>query len=66
MTEQATLSLIFLSEFSTAPKITEISGRGVGLDAVKDAVEKANGKINIKSRSGQGTTFEIFLPKDEK
>jgi signal transduction histidine kinase len=65
-TEQEMLDLIFLPEFSTASELTEISGRGIGLDAVKDAVEKANGKINIKSRSGQGTTFEIFLPKDEK
>lgn len=65
-TEQEMLDLIFLPGFSTASELTEISGRGIGLDAVKDAVEKANGKINIKNRSGQGTTFEIFLPKDEK
>jgi len=66
LTEQETLDLIFLPEFSTASELTEISGRGIGLNAVKDAVEKANGKINIKSRSGQGTTFEIFLPKNEE
>jgi len=64
LTKQATLNLIFQSEFSTASKITEISGRGIGLDAVKDAVEKADGKISVKSRSGKGTTFEIFLPEE--
>lgn len=62
LTKQATLRLIFQSEFSTASKITEISGRGIGLDAVKDAVEKADGKISVKSQRGKGTTFEIFLP----
>lgn len=66
LTEQETLDLIFLPELSTASKLTEISGRGIGLDAVKNAVEKAHGKINVNSRSGQGTTFEIFLPRDEE
>ncbi len=63
LTEQATLILIFQSEFSTSQGITEISGRGIGLDVVKDAVEKADGKISVKSQSGKGTTFEIFLPR---
>jgi len=62
LTEQATLNLIFQSEFSTAPEITEISGRGIGLDVVKDAVEKSGGTINVQSQNGKGTTFEIFLP----
>jgi len=66
LNEQETLDLIFLPEFSTASKLTEISGRGIGLDAVKDAVETANGKINVKSQAGKGTTFEIFLPEDEE
>ena len=63
LTEQATLCLIFQSEFSTSQELTEISGRGIGLDAVKDAVEKADGIISVKSQSGKGTTFEIFLPR---
>lgn len=63
LTKQATLRLIFQSEFSTSQKLTEISGRGIGLDAVKDAVEKADGKISVKSQGGNGTTFEIFLPQ---
>lgn len=62
LSEQETLDLIFQPGFSTAPNLTEISGRGVGLDAVKESVENAGGKINIKSRKDVGTTFEIFLP----
>jgi|GEM_PF-1516207 len=63
LTEQETLDLIFLPELSTKSVATEISGRGVGLDAVKFAVENAGGRINVKSQSGEGTVFEIFLPK---
>ena len=62
LTERATLDLIFQSELSTAPHITEISGRGIGLDAVKYEVEKAGGIISVESRNGSGTSFEIFLP----
>ena len=62
LTEQATLDLVFQSELSIAPQLTEISGRGIGLDAVKNTVEKAGGKIKVQSRAGQGTSFEIFLP----
>lgn len=65
LTEQEALDLIFTPEFSTASELTEISGRGIGLDAVKHAVETADGKINVRSRTGKGTTFEIFLPKGE-
>lgn len=63
LTRQATLDLVFQSELSTAPKITEISGRGIGLDAVKISVEKSGGTIKVKSRTGKGTTFEVFLPQ---
>lgn len=55
--------LIFAHGFSTAETISEISGRGVGLDVVRDAVEKAGGKIRVASQSNQGTIFEINLPK---
>ncbi len=64
LTNEATLEMIFQSEFSTAPEITEISGRGVGLDAVKTAVEAADGNIKVKSKLNKGTIFEIFLPNE--
>lgn len=63
LTEQETLDLIFLPEFSIKTETTEISGRGIGLDAVKSMVEKAEGKITVESRPKKGTTFEIFLPR---
>ncbi len=62
--EQATLRLMFQSEFSTAVELTEISGRGIGLDVVKNTVEKVKGTISVKSQSRKGTTFEIFLPEE--
>lgn len=64
LSEQSLLDLIFKPEFSTAERLTEISGRGIGLDAVKDSVEKIGGKIIVKSRKQTGTTFEISLPKE--
>ena len=63
LSEKEALRLIFRSEFSTSAELTEISGRGIGLDAVKDAVENTGGKISVSSRSGKGTTFEIVLPE---
>jgi signal transduction histidine kinase len=64
LSEQEALDLIFQPEFSTASKLTEISGRGIGLDAVKIAIEAEGGKISVKTESGKGTTFEIFLPRE--
>jgi two-component system, chemotaxis family, sensor kinase CheA len=55
-------SLIFLPGFSTAKKVTEISGRGVGMDVVKRNVEAMRGRTLIESRPGEGTTFKIALP----
>lgn len=57
------LDLIFLPGFSTAETVSETSGRGVGLDAVKSLVEVSGGSIAVKSEVGKGTTFEIFLPE---
>ena len=54
---------IFEPGFSTAPEITTVSGRGVGLDVVKTAVEQLGGTITVSSEPGKGSTFEIFLPK---
>ncbi len=62
--EQAALDLIFKPEFSTAEKLTEISGRGVGLDAVKDLIEKNGGQISVRSRKDKGAIFEILLPAE--
>ncbi len=62
LSEQETLELIYLSGFSTAEKVTEISGRGVGLDAVRDLVVNTGGTIGVETNKGKGTTFEIFLP----
>lgn len=57
-------NFIFLPDFSTAETVSEISGRGIGLDAVRSLVENANGKISVESVEKNGTTFEIFLPKE--
>jgi two-component system chemotaxis sensor kinase CheA len=56
------LSLIFLPGFSTAEKVTAVSGRGVGMDVVRRNIEKLRGKIEINSEVGQGSTFRIKLP----
>jgi two-component system, chemotaxis family, sensor kinase CheA len=62
LTEQEVCRLIFHPGLSTAEKVTDISGRGVGMDIVKCAVEKLRGKIDIESVYGQGTTFALRFP----
>lgn len=54
--------LLFMPGFSTADKITDISGRGVGLDVVKTAVTDLKGQIEVESNPGHGTTFRLVLP----
>lgn len=54
--------LIFAAGFSTATRVTEISGRGVGLDVVRRAIEAIRGRISVASVPGQGTTFRMTLP----
>jgi two-component system chemotaxis sensor kinase CheA len=56
------LHLVFLPGFSTKDDISSISGRGVGMDVVKTGIEKLNGRIEIESEIGVGTTFRISLP----
>ncbi|MGA8149673.1 MAG: chemotaxis protein CheA [Terriglobales bacterium] len=56
------LELIFRPGFSTADEITELSGRGVGLDVVQSVLQRLKGTVNIESRPGQGTTFRLQLP----
>ncbi len=60
--EEELSALIFLPGFSTAREITEVSGRGVGMDIVRDKVQKLKGTIRVDSQAGQGTTFTIRLP----
>lgn len=54
--------LVFEPGFSTADKVTDISGRGVGMDVVKRNIEKLNGRIDINSKAGQGSTFILRIP----
>jgi two-component system chemotaxis sensor kinase CheA len=62
MSDREAIQLIFAEGLSTASQITDISGRGVGMDVVKTNVEKIGGSIDIQSRIGQGTTLRIRLP----
>jgi len=62
MSEKEILSLVMMPGFSTAKKATEISGRGVGMDVVKTAVEKLGGSIELDSRVGQGLNLHLRLP----
>jgi two-component system chemotaxis sensor kinase CheA len=62
LTEQQIQELIFAPGFSTKQDVTEVSGRGVGMDVVKTGVEALGGKIEIKSIVNQGTEFSIYLP----
>ena len=56
------LLLTTIPGFSTADRVTDLSGRGVGMDVVRTAVESLGGRLRIRSRQGQGTTFELALP----
>ncbi|HMA63647.1 MAG: chemotaxis protein CheW, partial [Fibrobacterota bacterium] len=62
MTDYDKMSLIFLPGLSTADKITETSGRGVGMDVVKTNLDRLGGKVSIRSEMGKGTSFRIKLP----
>lgn len=55
-------SFIFMPGFSTADIVTDVSGRGVGMDVVKKNIESLNGKVNIRTKEGSGTTISIKLP----
>lgn len=56
------LDLIFEPGFSTAQEVTDLSGRGVGMDVVKTNIEQVNGKIQVNTKLGAGTTFTITVP----
>ena len=55
-------NLIFMAGFSTAATVSDISGRGVGMDVVRRSIQSLGGRINISSRPGQGSTFTLSLP----
>jgi two-component system chemotaxis sensor kinase CheA len=60
--ETDTLNFVFRPGFSTADEITEIAGRGVGLDVVQSVLHRLKGTVSIETRAGQGTTFRLKLP----
>ncbi len=62
MDERQSFNLIFLPGFSMAAKVSDVSGRGVGMDVVRTNIQKLNGTIEIKSELGKGTSFVISLP----
>lgn len=62
MSEQEILNLVFLPGFSTAEKVTNLSGRGVGMDVVRTNIERVNGAVDLQSFSGKGTTIKIKIP----
>ncbi|MCD7835335.1 MAG: chemotaxis protein CheA [Lachnospiraceae bacterium] len=62
MTDKEIINLLFLPSFSTAKKVTDISGRGVGLDVVRSKIESLSGEVEVKSELGVGSTWTIRLP----
>lgn len=62
MPNEKALELLFSPGFSTSDNVTDISGRGVGLDVAKNKIEALNGEIHVDSKLGQGTKFKIKLP----
>ena len=62
MTDKEIINLLFLPSFSTAQKVTDVSGRGVGLDVVKSKIESLSGEVEVKSKLGEGSTWTIRLP----
>ena len=62
LTDEEAINLVFLPGFSTAQTITDISGRGVGMDVVKSNVRRLNGSVSVSSAVGKGSIFTIKLP----
>mgnify|MGYP002634966926 CR=1 FL=1 len=62
MTDREIVNLVFEAGFSTADKVTNVSGRGVGMDVVRSNIEKIGGNVDIQSRLGHGTTLKIKIP----
>jgi two-component system chemotaxis sensor kinase CheA len=62
LSEAQLFDLVFRPGFSTADQITEVAGRGVGLDVVQSVLQRLKGSVEIETRAGQGTTFRLKLP----
>ncbi|WP_207477478.1 chemotaxis protein CheA [Arenibaculum pallidiluteum] len=62
LTDEDAVQLVFAPGLTTAEAVSELSGRGVGMDAVRAAVEKTGGSVTVRSRPGQGTTVRLALP----
>lgn len=62
LTEEQSVDLMFMAGLSTAQKVTDISGRGVGLDIVNNNIQRINGSISVETHLGRGTSFIITLP----
>jgi two-component system chemotaxis sensor kinase CheA len=62
LTERELFQLLFAPGFSTAAKVTNLSGRGVGMDVVKKNIEKIGGMVDVRSEAGQGTTIRLKIP----
>lgn len=62
MSDKEAVDLLFRPSFSTAEKVTDVSGRGVGLDVVKSKIEALGGDVDVKTKYGEGSTFSIRLP----
>jgi two-component system chemotaxis sensor kinase CheA len=62
MTDREAVDLVFLPGFSTAEQVTNVSGRGVGMDVVRTNVERIGGAVEVRSQPGAGTTFRVEIP----
>ena len=62
MSDKEIIDLLFHAGFSTAKKVSDVSGRGVGLDVVKSKIESLSGEVEVKSKLGEGSTWTIRLP----
>lgn len=62
MSDKDIVNLLFLPSFSTAEKVTDVSGRGVGLDVVRSKIEALSGEVDVKTKYGEGSTWSIRLP----
>jgi two-component system chemotaxis sensor kinase CheA len=62
LSDQEAVNLIFHAGFSTAAEVSDLSGRGVGMDVVNSTVDKLGGQVNVTSQTGQGTTVRLSLP----